>query len=244
MWDTGRTMLALNRVEAAVRIEMMARGGSERDAVGRIAAWLRAKYPKWSPLRVARHWPGLRNASVEAIIAEGARGLYGLCTGPAFTREGELRQCVCVGNVTKPASRRRLLALTPLAGDKVLSLHSEPLLRSLQIDTLQLHQQPQGGGNPSWTTELWDVRGKYELSRVLEDPTAHPEVVGRARWLRRSLPFSTGAGAGAAVGMPAAGGEQHVQTECVPAAGWHTCFACNGSVLEQRCKVRGEKALA
>jgi hypothetical protein len=50
-----------------------------------------------------------------------------------------------------------------------------------------LHQQPQGGGNPSWTTEIWDLRDggatkPYPLSRALENATAHPEVVQRARW--------------------------------------------------------------
>jgi hypothetical protein len=252
-WNVGRSVLARNRAHAAVLTEQMLavlesaehstsahegeRGHqrrkqkspptliSDREAVGRVAAWLRKRYPKveWSPLRQARPWfhhvHQSYNATAEDLIAEAARGLYGQCTPPAFDQTGALRPCTCASDSpSRGTSRRRLLALTPLCGDKVLSLHSEPGLRRLPLDTVVLHQQPQGGGNPSWTTEIWDVRGSPSLSRHLENASAHPEVVGRARWAPLQAEGWT---------VPAGA--------CVPAESWHTCFSCKGSALEHGC---------
>ena len=155
LWHMGRTMLARNRIHAAVLIEQRAawHAGqqiSEREAVGRVGAFLRRNHPRWGPLGGARRWMEKRvaNVSVEAIIAEGARGLYGPCpVGDAFDTTGALRPCDCQrGNESSMGAllrTKRLFALAPLAGDKLLSLHSEPLLRRLPLDTLQLHQQPQ-----------------------------------------------------------------------------------------------------
>jgi hypothetical protein len=227
LWDVGRTIVARNRVHAAVLAEQRvaaleeARMLTDREAIARIALFLnRSRYRKWAPLGTARRWLGV-NATIEAVLAEGARGLYGDCAGHALTPQGTLRPCTCVGNVTRfralsSKQRRRLLALVPLSGDKVLSLHSEPLLRRLPLDTLTLHQQPQGGGSPLWTTEVWDLRGSPALSRHLENATAHPEVVALSRWaasLSGTSPIA----------------------RCEPSATWHTCMACAGSHLESHC---------
>ena len=74
-----------------------------------------------------------------------------------------------------------------------------------------------------WTTEIWDLRGSPRLSRDLENATAHPEVVARARW---------------ASGLSLAGGSTAsalATTSCEPAPSWHTCMACRGSALEPHC---------
>ena len=223
---------------------------TEREAVRRVAAWIGKRYPKWAPLGRARGWAG-SNATIEYVLAEAARGLYGHCTPPSFSPSGKLRPCRCATNGTKPAaSRRRLLALTPVCGDKVLSLHSEPMLRRLPLDTLVLHKQPQGGGNPSWTTEIWDLRGSPALSRHLENASAHPEVVSRARWAGPgSLAAAATAGgtAGTAGGTAGTAGGTAATVPraplsvsqwpatCEPSDSWHTCFSCRGSHLERGC---------
>ena len=223
LWHMGRTMLTRNRAHAAVVTEQrlaQLEGRellSDRDAVGRLARYIETRHPRWPPLGRARSLLG-KNASVEAVLAEAARGLYGVCSGTAFDAAGSLRPCSCAGNVTRHMVRsRRALALTPLAGDKVLSLHSEPLLRRLPLDTVAFYQQPQGGGSPLWTTEIWDVRGSPELSRRLENASAHPEVVARAR-----------------LGWSNARGRLRAAA-CVPAPSWHTCMSCAGSLLEPHC---------
>ena len=226
-WHMGRTMLSRNRIHAAVLAEQktteLVEGKkiSDREAVNLVAAYVRRRHPRWPPLSVARRWLGT-NASIEAIIAEGARGLYGSCKGAAFTPEGALRPCACVGNATRAARHRRQLSLGPLAGDKLLSLHSEPLFRRLPLDTVTLHQQPQGGGRVQWTSEIWDLRGSPALSRHLENASAHPEVVARSRWARD---------------LEAHGplGESTAACACVPAPTWHTCMSCRGSALEPHC---------
>jgi len=230
LWDMGRTLVARNRVHAAVlaeqRMALLSDGHfiSDREAISRVAAFVQSRYPKWSPLAKARRgWLGL-NASIADAIAEASRGFYGDCSGGAFTTDGALQPCLCRGNGTHgnnvlySSQRRRMYALVPLAGDKVLSLHSEPLLRRLPLDTITLHKQPQGGGSPLWTTEIWDLRGPYTLSRHLENATAHPEVVSRSRWASSTGETAT------------------VMRDCRPAPPWHTCMACAGSQLEQPCR--------
>ena len=231
-WNVGRSLLVRNRAHAAVRIEQLRAAQaspmrmplSELEAAQLVAAWIRARHPKWAPLRAVRHFLGA-NATIEQAIGEAARGLYGHCPLPTFSPGGFLNPCLCAGNSTRVAgsSRRRQLALTPICGDKVLSLHSEPLLGRLPLDSLILHQQPQGGGNPSWTTEIWDVRGAPALSRHLENASAHPEVVARSRW----APEATVAALDTEQRKPLA--------ECVPSETWYTCFACKGSALEPHC---------
>lgn len=224
LWEMGRNILTRNRAHASVVIEQRHAlvEGTERisdyEATRRVALFIEKRYPKWGPLGRARSgWMG-KNASIVDVLAEAARGLYGSCpTGSAFDAAGNLRPCLCEGNVTRHSVRtRRTLALTPLAGDKVLSLHSEPLLRRLPIDTVTFHQQPQGGGSPLWTTEIWDVRGSPVLSRHLENATAHSEVVARSKWAWQAPDISK-------------------MATCEPAWSWHTCMSCRGSLLEKHC---------
>ena len=253
LWDVGRVLTARNRVHAAMLVEQRhsqhstrdtgVRTGTvatpqhltDREAIGRIASWLRRRTLRpgrkedlqaawWRPLAIARRWAGA-NASVESVLADAARGLYGHCPSnePLFTTDGALRPCVCTGrNMTRGTSKRRAQALSLLAGDKQLSLHSEPLLRQLPVDTLVLLKQPQGS-SVQYTTELWDVRDSPQLSRHLENATAHPEVVARARWAVGADYYNRSFGSSDAT------------VACAPATTWHTCMACHGSRLEVGC---------
>ena len=67
-----------------------------------------------------------------------------------------------------------------------------------------------------WTTEIWDLRGSPALSRHLENATAHPEVVARARWARSTSATT-------------------LAVDCTPALSWHTCMSCRGSQLQEHC---------
>ncbi len=98
------------------------------------------------------------------------------------------------------------------------------------------------------------------LSRHLENATAHPEVVARARWMRLvttapSNEADAAAAAAAAAGRArrrwrhqAATGQRRVVEPllevCVPSTVWHTCMSCAGSYLEQRCVKRGNVTYA
>jgi hypothetical protein len=135
---------------------------SERDAAESVGMWVRAysegknalknapsrgaraqlvASSKWPPLRGARAWAGA-NATVADVVGEASRGLYGSCHAPTFSHSGALRACRCTaaraanGTRATAPSRRRMYALTAVCGDKALSLHAEPLLRRLPIDTL------------------------------------------------------------------------------------------------------------
>ena len=229
LWHIGRTILARNRAHAAVLAEqrmaqLEGKTMSDREAISRLASFIRNRYPRWGPLGRARNRLMGKNASIETILAEAARGLYGTCPADAYDSNNRLRPCSCLGNVTRTHIRsRRALALTPLAGDKVLSLHSEPILRRLPIDTVTMHQQPQGGGSPLWATEIWDLRGSPMLSRHLENASSHPEVVARSRWAIGSDDGGLGLAA------------RSMMMACEPAAAWHTCMSCRGSKLEKHC---------
>ena len=70
-------------------------------------------------------------------------GLYGNCSGEPYTPAGQLRPCLC----SKASSGHRAYLLSSIVGDKHLMLHTEPLLAGLPLDSIQLHQQPQGATN-------------------------------------------------------------------------------------------------
>ena len=81
------------------------------------------------------------------------------------------------------------------------------------------------------------VRGSPALSRQLENATAHPEVVERAKWAPPSA-LATAATLTSAItekAWPALGSGALRPTECVPSETWYTCFACRGSTLERPC---------
>ena len=83
-------------------------------------------------------------------------------------------------------------------------------------------RQPQGGGSRMSTIELWDVRWQMpHLSRHLENVTRFPQVLSYARQLH-GPPASPAARAAA----------------CEPSDSFHTCMACRGSTLAERCEKR------
>ena len=148
LWAAGRSLLVRNRVHLSVEIDKLLYGGDDREALGRVASWVRRVYPRWGAVTKARRGLGFPNASVEDLLAAAARGLFSSpCDGPDFDQQGFLRPCVCGGR----PNGRRLNALSSLAGEKHLLLHVEPLAVQLgRFDTLQLQQQPLGGKAYQW----------------------------------------------------------------------------------------------
>jgi hypothetical protein len=163
--NVGRTLLAPNRVGAALMLESLLLANTTVDA--RAAARLARRvqqHPrhshKWERLVVSRAAPALRavgaNATLEAALREAGRGLYEPTRcNPSIGAPNATR---CRG-----ACLARPSSLLPLVASATL----DPILwRQLQelgaagrpLDSLVLHQQPQGGGAIRWTTEIWDVR--------------------------------------------------------------------------------------
>jgi hypothetical protein len=227
LWNTGRSMLARNRVHAAVIVEQrlaLALKGvaiSDREAISRVAQYAQKSFPR-SILQSARARMGA-NESFHDILAEVARGLYGVC-GPRshiyLDDNLTLNPCMCKGGLHgwwNTTDLRRLASLGNLALHPTLDKHIATRARGLPIDTISLYQQPQGGW--MFTTEIWDIRGSPVLSRYLENATSHPEVIALARWAKAGSSNNT----------------RSIGVECYPASSWNTCMSCRGSSMEPHC---------
>lgn len=226
LWNSGRSMLARNRVHAAVMVEQrlaLAWQGqyiSDREAIRRVANYSYGSFPQ-SMLRSARVWMGA-DASFDEMLTEVARGLYGVC-GPKSEQYADdgvtLNPCQCRGGLHgwwNTTELQRLTSLGSLASDASLDKHIATRVRRLPLDTISLYQQPQGAWM-WWTTEIWDLRGDPVLSRHLENTKLHPEVVGHSLWARAGV------------------GNTSIGFACEPAASWQTCMSCRGSSLEPHC---------
>lgn len=126
------------------------------------------------------------------------------------------------------ACKRRAAALTKPCGDekldKVLKLQVAELAEAgAPLDTLQLRQQPQGGGALRWMTEIWDARALRATS-MNASRNAEPWWGARHVQSDGSAHFET---------FRALGGG-----ECIPSENFSTCFACRGSLLERLCAWR------
>lgn len=171
--NVGRTLLARNRVHGALMLEALLLSNKTDHPVASLAVATRLrtvfstqeKYQKWQRRVVSPVAPTLRargaNVTLENALDEAARGIYNatLCnpsaTAPITTK--------CRGSCLRRPSR-----LVHLAAEATLDIVMWKQIRLLRsaghtIDTIQLHQQPQGGGAIRWTTEVWDVRADAEV---------------------------------------------------------------------------------
>ena len=119
----------------------------------RLASWIQATVPAWgrSILSLARRWLVNPVLSLESAIAEAARGIYTRCSPlgsgnvlpeALFDGRGVLSVCNCSGRYSRPASRKRVIGLTRIAGDKYLLLHSDPLAQALGRSTSPIQTPP------------------------------------------------------------------------------------------------------
>ena len=249
LWNVSRTLLARNRCHAALRLEHLACPScTEQEAAERAGERLLGIGNKYASRELglvqhrARTWLGLKNVTMGALLAECARGLHGNCSGSTWRPDGTLRLCSCLpprGHaVGKSAPRwadrtaldapwrvaggKRALTLSILAGAAWHDPRIGRLLRKLQLDTLQLWQQPQGGGSLAWTTEVWDVRELHLGAVSAERRIAALPAQHLAERMRRlsGPPWRLGQGT----------------TEiCAPSSRFVECLACANSSLEAVC---------
>ena len=149
LWNVGRTILARNRCHAALILESMFRGVSQREAVQYLDSF---RLQEDSATHLVKYraitWLGMRNASLSDLIAECGRGLFGDCSGDTWNADGTLRPCRCLPadaqgppRAWRVGSRRRAMTLSFLAGSSRMDGRLGRLLHNLSFDTLQLWQQ-------------------------------------------------------------------------------------------------------
>jgi len=190
-------------------------GKPARDSVHTRAKW--AVHADQGPLRDA--------------IAGAAKGYYGgkeQCNPHPVSAQLVRNETLCRGECLRRATRlqRTLLPYEITMEAVLLSLMLELVGTDQQLDSLQLLQQPAGGGSILWTTEVWDMR----TLRYRRAAAAH-----RAAAVRRD-----GGGRGGAEGASRLA--RLDGAPCVPSAAFALCMACNGSELHRRCEWRDRQA--
>ena len=243
MWNVGRTMVARNRCHAALLLEKMLHNSTDRAAARRAAKHLKLQDVQHVHSRAVGWMHASANVTTADLLADCARGLFGNCTGSPLDEDGRLQMCTCaagressqrLNNASYPIGgwqvmgRKRAMTLSLLAGsaglDGALCTLMLRLPRRLRLDTLQLWQQPQGGGSLLWATEVLDVRhapldGNAKGGRegaIAADPDL---LASRTRRLVGGL--NIGAAATTAA--------------CSPSRGFDRCMACANSTLEVIC---------
>jgi hypothetical protein len=228
LWNVGRTLFARNRCHAALLLEQLDRAGcNEREAARRAAAGMSLRnFPELDLVRFrAGSWLGMHNASMAELLNECARGMFGNCSGSTWNpNDGTLNMCTCmtqsIHSRARPwrmSSRQRALVLSALAGSDALGPRIGTLLRKHSFDSLQLWQQPQGGGSLFWTTELWDVRELQMKTPALETHLGSKSLDGRAKLARHFADDGSSSEA------------------CKPTPRFVECMACAHSSLATAC---------
>ena len=228
LWNVGRTLFARNRCHAALLLEQLDRAGcNEREAARRAAAGMSLRnFPELNLVRFrAGSWLGMHNASMAELLIECARGMFGNCSGSTWNpNDGTLNMCTCMtqsihgrARPWRMSSKRRALVLSALAGSDALGPRIGTLLRKHSFDSLQLWQQPQGGGSLFWTTELWDVRELQMKTPALETHLGSKSLDGRAKLARHFADDGSSSEA------------------CKPTPRFVECMACAHSSLATAC---------
>lgn len=236
LWHVGRQFAARNRCAAAIHLERLANGGTDAEATERVAAaFFREHDPRDLRLRSmlqtaqtrARSWFGgkvpsasgsMQNSTLAGLYAECARGIHGVCDSPPFAADGSLRPCECAGGWWRVHHRKRAFVVSELAGNDHLNVHILQLMHRLGYTTLQLLQQPQGGGGLGWSVELMDARNGTRYARHL-------------RKALLTLPAAEFTGRVARLDGITGG-----RKACVPWVNFTRCMACEGSGLESVCR--------
>jgi len=241
LWNVGRTLIARNRCHAAMLLAKMSHNITDQAAAARAAKHLQLDDVQHVRSRAMGWMHASPNVTSAELLADCARGLFGNCTGGMWDEDGRLQMCTCAAgrqgserwNETHPVGswqvqgRKRSMTLSLLAGsaglDEALKTLMLRLPRRLRLDTLQLWQQPQGGGSLLWATELMDVRhaGLFPKGARERAIAADPELL--ARRARRL------------VGGLNVAGTASTTAACLPSRGFERCLACANSTLEVIC---------
>ena len=157
-WHVGRTLRARNRYHATVLLHQRLFNTSYSAAIERVTRTLRSRNMLGRRGEAALLAEARRHLGAW-LVRELARGIFGShraeCNASPRAVGG-----TCVG-----ACLRRAMGLSrALQGQNALfdRYNAELMQRlsgsDLELDTLQLEQQPQGGGSTLWATEIWDRR--------------------------------------------------------------------------------------
>lgn len=173
-WNVGRTVLVRNRCDAALALRQRLAQNASRmlgrtEAAQQVAAYVRASYGNgtavWRAAKSAQtfvsKWKGRPVTFAEAVLG---------CADGVYAPDTE--ECnEALAQKPDPSRTSRAQAYSYVAGHNMLDFHNMAIAQSLrgtlyELDTMQMWQQPQGGGAIEWTTEIWDVR---PITRCLND---------------------------------------------------------------------------
>ena len=161
LWDSGRSLVAPNRLEAALRVAMLDAGCDLDCAVRAVQSAL------WSASSTARHSRAVQVATTAAATAEGGAGAVDGDDTNATRRWRQLGADIRRAHALEDkcpsgakVARADQLLLSRLSGADALSKMLGAGLRQHGFDSAQLLFQPAGepGFPRRWSTELWDVR--------------------------------------------------------------------------------------
>ena len=241
-WGMGRTLLARNRQDLAIKLQQrLYPGTSRKNATGEVAAALRTRAPHWAAKIVAaakvsqsanpaRYWADARarnRITLEGLLADAAEGFVVPEGNSSSGNSGRACQVVsrrsrmrgsadfCGGLCSVRALA--LISIFYLDGAAMDPLNTM-LLRALcgsthALDSVKLHQQP-SGTDGRWATEIWDT-----AHLCVEHGDTIPvgpagELAGGPVWLHN--------------------GSWCART---PHAQFRECYACSGSELQQDCRL-------
>ena len=150
-WPLGRPLIALNAIDAAIRLQRLDDGDQRHSDDARRAAAVR----RLAAL-VLRHDGGMGSAALKLIGR--IQGRNSTAAVVEFVeRASRLRPCTLRGRLAPVDA----LALAVAGGSALAQLwhsHNEALLLRHGYDTLVLLQQPHNQASGAWATEIWDVR--------------------------------------------------------------------------------------
>ena len=258
LWNAGRTLLARNKVHAALLFEsrlrqrgvaadaalpveedaallkavtsrllatddydVFHRGGPGDRGMTR-AKWLQRINRSAAPFLRAKRRP----PSIEGAIAEAASLFEPLTRCNPSPSAPEATRCrgPCLTRMKALAFLSATAWFDWVLYSQIKSARGTPA----ELDSIQLHMQPQASGSVRWVTELWDVREvgikrsrlkKHAAKKNAPDPNY---THGHGN---RLMSPSTGS-------TPA----------CMPSLNWTVCRACAGSQLERLCRTRERQA--
>ena len=227
-WGVGRTLLAKNREDAAIRLVQRLHGGNRASSASRVAELAWRRFPLWAAKVVraantsySRFTARLRSRSLEALLLDAAGGIV---QEPGDARSGchiagtVVGARACAGRCALRA--RALLYLFGSLGDegKAMDALNAELLSALcrgprPLDSVVLYQQPHGS-HGRWATEIWDATALCVARGVGIPRGPSGEAVGGPLWLN---------------------GSQCVRS---PPDEYRRCYACAGSRLQRACAVK------
>ena len=248
LWNVGRTLLVKNRCHAVVALEARL-NRTLHEAAMRVVRRL----PAWSKALVSQARRGLKTNSLVTLprsiandtIAEWALQMAWLLeeasTHGVFWNGVPDANCnpwaIKIDERCNKQCKSRAFTFSALCGtddlDHVLRRQLVELATTATpVDTIQFHQQPQGGRSLRWLTEIWDVRAIDNKRNATSRPTPPSSWGSRTVHHDGSAHYET---YGLLVDSDMSSRRPGA---CLPSANFSNCFACRGSKLDRLCEWR------